>query len=75
MTQLEIHEYVPLPCAFNVKNSVQLIDHLRGIPLNPNLQFVSFDITNMYSNGPTDQLTQIIDLLCDQHSANSKLKR
>ena len=61
----KLHEYVPLPHAFNVKNSVQLIDELRIIPFNPNLQFVSFDITSIYANVPTDQLIHIIDYLCD----------
>ena len=65
-SQKKIQMYVPLPYTFNVKNSIHLIEDLCNIPFNPNLQFVSFDITNMYSNVPTGDLLRIIDLICDQ---------
>jgi hypothetical protein len=66
--------YLPLPYAFNVKNLVQLIDNLLNIPFDPNLQFVSFDIINMYSNVPTDDLVNINETLCKNHGINDKLK-
>jgi len=66
--------YLPLSNAFNVKNSVQLIDDLLNIPFDPNLQFVSFDITNMFSNVPTEDLINIINSMCDKHNINDKLK-
>jgi len=74
MLARKLQTYLPLPYDFKLKNSVQLIDILRKIPFHPNLQFVSFDITNMYSNVPTDDLINIIDSMCDQHNISSKLK-
>jgi hypothetical protein len=66
--------YLPLPYAFNVKSSVQLIDELINNPFDPKLQFVSFDITNMYSNDPTDDLINIIESLRENHGIIDKLK-
>ena len=45
--------YVPLPYDFNFKTLVQLAEELSCIPFNHKIQFVSFDVTNMYSNVPT----------------------
>jgi hypothetical protein len=59
MLAKKLQIYLPLPYAFNVNHSVQL--GLLEIPFYPNLQFVSFDITNMYSNVPTNDLINIID--------------
>ena len=72
--QKKLHTYIPLPNTFNVKNSVHLIEALRNIRFNPNLQFVSFDIANMYSNVPTCDLLHIIDLICDQQLIDGKVK-
>jgi len=69
-----LQTYLPLPYAFNVKNSVQLIDDLLKIPFDPNLQFISFDIMNMYSNVQTEDLTNIIDFMCSQHYVDNNLK-
>jgi hypothetical protein len=62
----KIQTYIPLPYTFNVKNSVQLIEDLSKITINPSLQFASFDISNMYSNVPTGDLLHISDLICGQ---------
>jgi len=47
---------------------------LINIPFKPNLQFVSFNITNMYSNVPMDDLVNIIKALRKNHGINDKLK-
>jgi len=39
-----------------------------------NVHFMSFDITNMYTNIPTDKLVDIIDPLCEKHVINEKLR-
>ena len=57
----KLHIYVPLPYAFNVKNTTYLINELQGIPYNQNLKLASFDITNMYRNIPTHDLITIIN--------------
>jgi hypothetical protein len=60
--QLQTH--ILMPYIFNVKNSVKLINDLLEIPFNKDLQFVSFDITNMYSIVPIDEVIKIIDSIC-----------
>jgi hypothetical protein len=40
----------PLPFAFNIKNTVQLISDLKNIPVNRDVRLASFDISNMYTN-------------------------
>jgi hypothetical protein len=65
--------YIPLPNIFNVRNSAHLIQDLTDIPFDSNLQFVSFDITNMYTNVPTDELINIINSLCKDKLIQDKL--
>jgi len=36
---------------------------------------MSFDITNMYTNIPTDKLVDIIESLCEKHMINEKLRQ
>ena len=38
------------------------------------LKFVPFDIVNMYSNVPTNELINIIDLMCTQDDIKEQLK-
>lgn len=48
---------------------------LLEIPCDKYLKLVSFDITNMYSNIPTKDLIQIIDLICNQNDIKEQLKK
>ena len=43
--------------------------HLKKI-----IKLVSFDITNMYSNVPTNNLTDMIKLICNQNGINKELR-
>jgi hypothetical protein len=49
-----------LPYSFNVKNSSQLINDLLDIRFDPQYRLCSFDISNMYTNIPTDKLPTIM---------------
>ena len=40
--------YIPLPNAFNVQNSLQLMRDISEIPLVPELKLASLDISDMY---------------------------
>jgi hypothetical protein len=74
MLSKKLSIYIPLPHTFNVKHTVQLMSDLREIPFDQNLKIASFDITNMYSNVPTGELTKIIDLMCNQNDIKEQLK-
>jgi hypothetical protein len=45
-----------LPFLFNVKNSPQLIQDLTDLRFEPQYRLCSFDISNMYTNIPTETL-------------------
>jgi hypothetical protein len=66
MLTKKLQMHIPLPFTFNIKNSIQLMDEILSIPFDPDIQFVSFNITNMYSNVPTSDLIHIIELICNQ---------
>ena len=65
--------YIPLPNVFNVKNSIQLMKDLEDIPIHKNTRLASFDIANMYSNVPTDELTNIIKFMSSRQNLKEKL--
>jgi hypothetical protein len=44
------------------------MNDLRDIPFEKELKFVSFDITNMYTNIPTHELIGIIKIMCKQNN-------
>jgi hypothetical protein len=62
-----------LSYTFHVKN-VHLINDLLEIPYDQNLKFASFDITNMYSNVPTNELIKTTDVMCEKHGISEELK-
>jgi hypothetical protein len=57
--------HIPLPHIFNIKNPSQLITDLNEIPVDHDLKFTSFNISNIYSNIPTTELIPIIAKICD----------
>ena len=72
MLSKKLEIYTPLPYTFNVKNTVH--KWLLEIPYDQDLKFASFDISNMYSNIPTNELIKVIDLMCDQHDIKEEPK-
>jgi hypothetical protein len=66
--------YISLPYVYNIKNPIHLINDLNEIPINQDLKFTSFDISNMYSNIPTTSLIHIITTMCDQQNLPSQIK-
>jgi hypothetical protein len=65
--------HIPLPNTFNVQNSAQLMKDISEIPFAPELQLASLDISDMYSNIPTDELENIIYVLCKQQNTEDPL--
>jgi hypothetical protein len=61
MLAKKLQVYIPLPYTFNVKNTTQIIEKLKEIPFSRNLRLASFDITNMYTNIPAEELIRIIE--------------
>jgi hypothetical protein len=47
---------------------------LSDIPFGPNLKLASLDISNMYTNIPTEELLNIIDIMCNKHNIEGTLK-
>jgi hypothetical protein len=56
-----IQLHIPLPNAFNINNSAQIIEDLSDIPYRQGLRLVSFDIENTYPNIPSKEIIHIIE--------------
>ena len=70
----KLKTYIPLPYVYNVQNSIQLMRDLSDIPYSPNLKLASLDISNVYTNIPTEELLNIIDIMCDKHNIEDTVK-
>jgi hypothetical protein len=57
-----------------VKNTEHLINDLIEIHYEQELKFASFDITNMYTNVPMNELIHFIELMCVQHDIKEETK-
>jgi len=49
------------------------LEDLKVIPIGENTRLASFDIANMYSNFPTDELISIIMYISSQRNIDDKL--
>jgi len=56
----KINHIAPLPDAFNIKNTLDLIQNFNDIPLLPHYSLASLDITNLYSNMPVNETRTIL---------------
>jgi len=64
---------LPLPNAFNDTNSLQLMNEVSDIPFTTDLHLASLDMTDMYSNIPTDDIEHIISSMCVYQDINTEL--
>jgi len=55
-----INHLSPLPHAFTIKNTQDLIQNLKDTPLLPHHTLASLDITNLYSNIPVTETKTIL---------------
>lgn len=55
-----LSKLISVPYSFNIKNSIQLINDLDEIVINPYTRLASLDISNMYTNIPTQDLRHVI---------------
>jgi hypothetical protein len=51
------------------------MNDLLEVPYNKDIKFVSFDITNMYSNTPDKELLKIIKLICNKNGLFEELNQ
>jgi len=65
---MEMH--IPLSYSFNVKNSVHLMEDLESIPISHSTKFTSLEIANIYSNVPTKDIINILELLGTHHNVD-----
>jgi hypothetical protein len=61
-----LRQELQLPYTFNIKNSIQLMTEIQNIhPINNNIRLASFNITNMYTNILTSELSHLITKICN----------
>jgi hypothetical protein len=56
----KLKETIQLPNAYNIQNSITLMENLNKLEINKNTKLCSFDITNMYTNIPLTEATHTI---------------
>jgi hypothetical protein len=66
---------LPLPYAFNAKNTVELMNDLTDLPYDRNVKFTSLDITNMYSNVAISEIITTLNKPCEINNIEDKTKR
>jgi hypothetical protein len=68
-TQLSniLKQYTQLPYTYNVKNSAHLMEELSKVDIHNNIRLCSFDITNMYTNIPTEDIGHIITMILNNN--------
>jgi hypothetical protein len=65
----KINQLTPLPHAFNIRNTQDLIHNLKETPTLPHYTLASLDIINLYSNIPVAETkTILIDMLTQEHT-------
>jgi hypothetical protein len=62
---------IQLPFSFNVKNSPQLIQDLSELKFESQFRMCSFDISNMYTNIPTETLPVIMQGIMNASLVNT----
>ena len=70
-----LKSYIPLPNLYNFQNSAQLVKEMSEIFFVPKLKLPLIDISNTYTNIPTDDLVNVIDTLCKKHDLEDALIR
>jgi len=66
---------VPLPFAYNVTNTVQLMNDLTDIPHDHNIKFASLDINSIYSKIPTKNLMTNLRKLCEVNNIDDRIRQ
>jgi hypothetical protein len=56
----KINHLAPLPHAFNMKNTHDLIRNLNDTPVLPHYTLASLDLTHLYSNMPVTEIKTIL---------------
>jgi hypothetical protein len=57
----QLKNSIQLPNVYNIQNSENLINNLKEMKIQNNTKLCSFDIKNMYTNIPQNDLTNIIN--------------
>ena len=68
-------KYIPLPSVYKVQNSVQLMRDLEYIPCTPYLRLALLDISNMYTNIPTNELLDITENACKNDDLEPSIRQ
>jgi hypothetical protein len=65
-----LEKTLQLPCMFNIKNSVAFMDDLKNyIHIDTDTRICSFDIKNMYTNIPTEEMYPIVTDILNAYSS------
>jgi hypothetical protein len=65
-----LRDYLQLPNIYNIQNSIQLMGDLKSITINKNTRLCSFDIVNVYTNIPKNDIITITKNILQNYDIN-----
>ena len=68
----KINHLSPLPYAFNIRNTHNLIQNLNDTPMLPQYTLASLDITNLYANIPVSETKLILSNILEHQLIDSQ---
>jgi hypothetical protein len=71
----KVNHIPPLPHAFKLKNTQDLLKNINETPMKPHYTLASLDITNMYSNIPVKEAKKMLSKILTQRSITPKTKK
>jgi hypothetical protein len=71
----KINHIAPLPNAFNVRNTKELIQNLKETPLLPHFTFASKEKKNLYPSIPVKETKTILDNMLTQNIVDLQIQQ
>ena len=71
----KVGHLAPLPNAFNIENSKDLIHKLNHAPILPYVHLASLDITNLYTNNPVAETQTIFANILKQNLVDPQMQQ
>jgi hypothetical protein len=70
-----INSITPLPNAFNIRNTTELLADLQKTPMHPHYKLASLDISNLYSNIPIQDTKTILSSILSSNETDPQTQK
>lgn len=69
-----IRNNINLNPSHSLKNSLELVDNIRNVPINPGQNIMSLDVDNMYTNIPVDEAIETLKIRLKENNSLNDVK-